>query len=109
MPDPWNDELAGLFEEARHAPLAGDFAERVASRIRRSRRQRTLWRTASWLLVAACAAAAAPYVLQGSLVIADRMENWLPAVGGALVSPAGWACSIAFALWILWRAKVLRR
>jgi hypothetical protein len=109
MPDLSDDDLACLFDEARHALPAGDFAERVANRIRSARRRRALWRGAAWLLVCAGAAAASPYVVQGSLVLAARVERWLPDLGGALVSPAGWVCSMLFALWILRRAKVLRR
>ncbi len=109
MPDPWDDELAGLFEDGRRALPAGDFAERVASGIRRARRRRTLWRTVCWVIGAACIAAASPYILQGSLVIADWMESGFAVIGGALTSPAGWAGSILVALWILWRTRVLRR
>ncbi len=109
MPDPWDDELACLFEEARHALPAGDFAERVASRIRKKRRRQTLRRIAVWLIGAVCVAAASPYIVQGSLAVADRTESWIPAVGGALLSPAGWAGSLLFALWILWRTRALRR
>ena len=109
MQEPWDDDLARLFEQSRRAVPERDFGERVAGRIRAARRRRTLWRTASRLLAAACAAAASPYIVRGSLVLADRMERWLPDLGSALVSPAGWIGSILLAWWILRRAKVLRR
>ncbi len=109
MQDPWDDDLARLFEESRPALPGGEFAERVASRIRRARRRRVLWRLLCGLLILAGAAAASPYVARGSLALADRMEEGLPLLGRALVSPAGWAGSFLLALWILRRAKVLGR
>lgn len=109
MQEDWDEDLTRLFEEARHPLPAEDFAERVAFRVRGVQRWRTRRRLASWLLAAVCAAAASPYALEGWFDLADRMERWLPDLGGALLSPAGWAFSILFALWLLRRVWLLGR
>ncbi len=109
MQEPWDDELARLFEETRRAPPAADFALRIATRIRGARRRQAAWRISVRLLIIACAAVASPYVARGSVVLIDHMERWIPSFGGDLLSPAGWACSIVLAIWILLRAKVLHR
>ena len=109
MQERWDEDLTRLFDEARHALPAEDFAERVASRVRVVQRRRTLRRYGSWLLAAACAVAVSPYALEGSFALTARMERWLPDLGGALVSPAGWVCSILFALWLLRRVGVFGR
>ncbi len=109
MQEPWDEDLARLFEETRQAPPAADFARRVATRIRGARLRQAVWRIGLRLLIIACAAVASPYVARGSIVLIEHMERWIPSLGGDLLSPTGWACSIVLAIWILSRAKVLRR
>ncbi len=109
MQEDIDSDLTRLFDEARHALPPGEFAERVGLRIHGARRRRALRRILTWLAVAVCAAAASPYAVQASLALVDRMEQWLPDLGRTLVSPAGWACSILLALWLLRRVKVLHR
>ncbi len=109
MQERWDEDLTRLFDEARQPLPAEEFAERVAFRVRRVQRWRTRRRLVSWLLAAACAFAVSPYVLQGSFALAACMDRWLPSLGGALLSPAGWVFPILFALWLLRRVGMLGR
>jgi hypothetical protein len=46
-----------------------------------------------------------PYVAKGSLEVASHLAVWLPALGNALATPLGLACSLAVAAWSSRRAR----
>jgi hypothetical protein len=51
----------------------------------------------------------APYAAQGSLAVAAWIGERLPVLGGALVSPVGWGCSLLVAWRIMRRALSVGR
>lgn len=100
----FDDTLTRLFAEARATLPAEEFLENVAVCMRRGRRRRALeW--AAWTTAAAgLAIALTPLIVAGSLTAASHLGLWLLALGNALISPVGWACSLALAAWGVRRA-----
>jgi hypothetical protein len=97
-------DLARMFDEARH-PLAADtFLSAMLARVQRARRAQLLWRVGTLLTVVLLSGLIAPYAAQGSLAVAAWIGERLPVLGGALVSPVGWACSLLVAWRIMRRA-----
>jgi hypothetical protein len=99
-----DDTLIRLFAEAQARLPADDFLQGVTRRMERERRRRGIKLVTMTAAAGGLAIAATPYVARGSIVVADHLGIWLPAVGGALTSPIGWACSVAIAAWSLRRA-----
>lgn len=99
-----DDPLTRLFAEAREPLPSEDFLQSLALRMDRARRGRTLRRAALTAAAAGLAVALTPYVAEGSLTVASHVGVWVPALGNALTSPVGWACSLALGAWELRRA-----
>jgi hypothetical protein len=104
-----DEDLTRLFAASDSSVSTEEFVTNVMRRIGRERRQRMLRRVALALLLVVVAAAATPYVVEGSLEIASRFVDALAAFGAVLASPAGWACTILLAVWVLRRAQVFGR
>jgi hypothetical protein len=103
----FDQTLSRLFAEARETPPADDFTERVIIRMTQARRRRAVKQAVLTTAAAGLAIALTPYLVEGSLAGASHLGDWLPALGGALASPAGWACSLAVAGWSLLRSRRL--
>lgn len=103
----FDDTLTRLFAETRQTLPAEDFLENVAARMQHELRRRAIKRTALAIAAAALAVALTPYVAEQSLGIASHLSAWLPRIGDALMSPVGWAVSLAFAAWGMRRARGL--
>ena len=101
----FDDTLTQLFAEARRPLPAEDFLQSVATHVSRARRRRAIGRTALTLAAAGVAAAATPYVAEGSLAVVSRLGESLPALANALASPVVWLCALAAAAWGLRRAR----
>ncbi len=99
-----DDTLFRLFAEAQARLPADDFLQSVLRRMERERRRRSIRLAAMTAAAGGLAVALTPYVARGSVVVAAHLGTWLPAIGGALASPIGWACSLAIAAWSLRRA-----
>lgn len=101
----FDDTLTRLFAEARATLPAEEFLENVALRMNRGRRQRALKRAALTTVAAGLGIAVTPFIAEGSLTVASHLGAWLLALGNALMSPVGWACSLALAAWGVRRAR----
>jgi hypothetical protein len=100
--------LAQRFAEARRPLTDAEFTAAVMARVARAHRARSV-RSAAWVgLLLAAAAVAAPFVAEISLAVGGHLDAWLPSLGDALVSPVGWVCGSAMAVWSMWRVGVIR-
>jgi hypothetical protein len=104
-----DQDLIRLFAETHPFVPAEEFVTNVMTRIGRERQRRTGRKLTLGLLLAALAAAATPYVAEGSLAAGTRFYDGLVAFGAALGSPAGWVCSLAVGAWALSRAWIIGR
>ena len=104
-----DDQLLRLFANTRAPEKGEEFVRSVAVRIGRARLRRTSARIGAFAALLALAVAMTPYVAEGSLALAGRLVSASPALGNALVSPAGWVASTAIALWLFRRLRVLGR
>jgi hypothetical protein len=104
-----DEDLIRLFAETHRSLPAEEFVTSVMTRIGRERQRRVLRRLTLALIVAVAAAAATPFVAEGSLEIGNRFVDGLAAFGAALGSPAGWVCSIVVAVWASYRVSVIAR
>ena len=100
-------DLARLFDQA-HEPLPPEaFSFAVERRVQRSRTRRGFWRIA-WLVdVLIGALLLSPYVMDGSVAMADALSIGIARFGSALMSPIGVGCSLAFGAWFLRRIRRL--
>ena len=103
----FDETLSRLFAEAQEAPPAGDFTEGVMIRMAQARRRRAVKQAVLTVVAAGLAVALTPCLVEGSLAGASHLGDWLPALGGALASPAAWPCSLAVAGWGLLRSRRL--
>jgi len=101
----FDDTLTRLFADTREALPAEDFLEHVAAGMNHELRRRAIKRTAVAVAAAGVAVVLTPYIVEGSLGFVSHLGTWLPAIGNALTSPIGWACSLAFAAWGVRRAQ----
>lgn len=106
---PLDEDLMRLFEGARVEPPPERFLEQLEHRLLRAKRARWGVRIVLLALLAVVAALMTPYVADGSLAAMDYAAQWLPALGLALNSPAGWAASLLLGAWVLKRAHVFER
>jgi hypothetical protein len=83
--------------------------ERLERSLARARRVRLGFQIVLLGLLAAAAALLTPSVTRGSFAVMDSAAQWLPDVGLALNSPAGWAGSLILGAWVLKRAHVFER
>jgi hypothetical protein len=104
-----DDQLLRLFAKTRAPEEGEEFVASVAVRISRARLRSRIARIGAFAALLALAVAATPYVAEGSLALAGRLASATPALGHALVSPAGWAGSAAFALWCFRGFRTLGR
>ena len=104
-----DEDLTRLFAESRSSVSTEEFVTNVMTRIDRERRLRMLRKVALAILLVIVAAAATPYVVEGSLDVASRFVDGVAAFGAVLSSPAGWVCAIVAAVWVLRRARVIGR
>jgi hypothetical protein len=104
----FDDTLSRLFAEAQETLPAADFLETAAARMRHARRRHTIKQAVFATAGAGIAVALTPDVVEGSLTAAGHLGVWLPALGNALTSPIGWACSLALAAWGVRHAKRLQ-
>ena len=102
-----DEDLIRLFAETPRSLPDEEFVARVMTRVGRERRRRARLRLTRVVIVCLAAAAATPYVAEGSLEIGRRSVEGFATLGAALSSPAGWAVSIPIALWTLWQARVI--
>jgi uncharacterized protein (DUF2062 family) len=100
-----DDTLTRLFAEARETLPPEDFLESVALRMNHGRRERALKRAALMTVAAGLGIAVTPFIAEGSLTVASHLGVWLLALGNALTSPLGWACSLAVGAWGVRRAR----
>lgn len=106
---PLDENLLRLFEGARTELPSADFVERLERRLARARLTRLGLQVALLALLVVAAALMTPYVTRGSLAAMDYAAQWLPDVGLALNSPAGWIGSLILGAWVLKRAHVFER
>jgi hypothetical protein len=99
-----DDTLIRLFADAQASLPAADFLQGVLCRMERERRRRGIKLVTMTAAAGGLAIALTPYVVRGSVAVAAYLGMWLPAIGGALASPIGWAGSLAIAAWSLRRA-----
>jgi hypothetical protein len=115
-PDP---QLRRLFcdtdaRDTGELPDAGNaaFTAHVAALVRRRRRWRRIGAMAAALIavggMVAVAAWTAPLLTRASIGLA-HYGNGLQQLAGWFAKPAGWACSLALALLVLWRTRAFRR
>jgi hypothetical protein len=106
---PLDEDLMRLFEGARtELPPAG-FVDTLVRHLARARRVRLGTQVVLLALLAVAAALMTPYVARGSLSVMESAAQWLPDVGLALSSPAGWIGSLILGAWVLKRAHVFER
>ncbi len=111
--DPMLFELFRAAETPLEDVVADAFCAEVARRVRRLRLWRHLRVTAGWL-AAGCALAlllnygAADLARLGQAA-SLAAQTVMPRLGLWLISPAGWACSLAIGVAALWRSRVFRR
>lgn len=106
---PLDEDLMRLFEGARTELPPAAFVERLERALARATH---VWLGTQIILLALLAIVAAlmtPYVTQASLTVTDYVAQWLPDVGVALSSPAGWLGSLILGAWVLKRAHVFER
>lgn len=85
-----DETLSGLFADARRALPADEFEQKLAIRLSRARRGRTMRQAALMGAAAGLAIVLTPYVVTASLAGASNLGLW--------------ACSLAVAAWTLRRA-----
>ena len=107
MDEPFDQNLARLFDQA-HEPLPGaDFSLGVERSIRHARRRGRFWRVVLFIDLVVAALILSPYALDGSVAIADSLSTAIAHLGGALISPYGIGGSLAFSAWFLRRLRRL--
>jgi len=106
---PLDEDLMRLFEGARSELPSEAFVERLERRLARVRRTRLGIQIVLLALLAGVAALVTPYVSLGSLTAMDYAAQWVPDIGLALSSPAGWVASLILGAWVLKRAHVFER
>ncbi len=111
--DPWLVELFQAAETALGRARDDAFCAEAARRVRGLRRRQRLRMTAgvlgascvgAWLLHAGATDLAR--LGRAASLAADAGLLWL---GAWLISPAGWICSVALGVAVLWRSCALRR
>ena len=107
MDEPFDQDLARLFDQT-HEPLqTADFSLGVGLRIRHARRRSRFLRVVLVVDVAVAALIAAPYAMDASVAMADYLSIGIAGLGSALASPLGIGCSLAFGAWFLRRIRRL--
>jgi hypothetical protein len=105
-----DDELHVLFERARETLDPEPFLEQLERRLHAARRGARVRSATAVLLGASLAAVivllAAPCVAQLCVFLGTFVQDLVPKLGDALLSPAGWAVSIVLAAWLLHRGRV---
>jgi hypothetical protein len=91
-------DLTQIFDAARGPMTADPFVNSVLLRMEASRRTRLFHQTAVLSIALISAAFLAPYVAQGSLLVAGWLTERLPVTGTALFTPIGSLCA-AFIAW----------
>jgi Asp-tRNA(Asn)/Glu-tRNA(Gln) amidotransferase A subunit family amidase len=100
-------DLAKLFQQA-HAPLPADnFSFAVERSVQRARTRRRFWRVVLFVDVLVVALLVSPYVMDGSVALADSLSIGIAHLASALLSPIGMGCSLAFGAWFLRRIRRL--
>jgi len=106
---PLDEDLAHLFEDARAALPAKAFLEQLERRMARARTLRLTFRVGLLTVLVVAVAVLAPYAGRGSVAAIDYAAQWVPQIGLAMNSPAGWIGSLLLGLWVLRRSHAFER
>jgi len=105
MDEPFDRNLAGLFDQ-KHEPLQPtDFSLAVERRVEHVRRRRRFWHAVALIDVLVAALIVTPYVMDGSAAMAAYLSSAVASLGNAMLSPIGIGCSLAFSAWFLRRIR----
>jgi len=107
MDEPFDRDLARLFDQTQESLPPGDFSLAVEQRVRHAQRRRRFWHVMLVFDVLVGALVVSPYVMDGSVVLADYLSRAMAHLGSALISPIGMGCSLAFGAWFLRRIRRL--
>ena len=106
---PLDEDLVHLFEDARASLPAKAFLEPLERRMARARTLRRILRLGLLAVLVVSVAVLAPYASRGSLAAIDYAARWVPQIGLAMNSPAGWIGSLLLGLWVLRRSHAFER
>jgi len=98
-------DLARLFAQAHELLPPETFALAVERSVQRSRTRRRFWRMVLFVDMVVGALVLSPFVMEGSVAMANYLSMGIAHLGSALLSPIGIGCSLAFGAWFLRRIR----
>jgi hypothetical protein len=107
MNEAFDRDLARLFDQTHETLPAAEFSFGVEQSIRHARRRSRFWRVVIFVDLLVGALLVTPYVMDGSVAVADYLSIAIADLGGALMSPYGMGCSLVFGAWFLRRVRRL--
>ena len=109
MIDESDTDIARLFAEAREPLRDEEFVRELMLQIERSRRAQWRRRLMGLAVVAVVVSMDLRWILGTTATVVRAVGDYSPAYSAWMISPGGWAASLALGTWVVLRYRPSRR
>jgi hypothetical protein len=109
MADEPNADLERMFSEAREPLADEEFVRKLMLRIERSRRVQWWRRLFGLAVVAVVVSINLRWILGRTATVVRAVGDYSPAYSAWMISPGGWAVSLALGAWVVLHYRPSRR